>query len=1043
MQMRKKEAGALAGCGVLIAFLACIWLWGTLDTAVAAGCPNEAFRPDEAKALALGLASAGANLPDCRAFEQSTPVDKDGGDATATVPYAKASTTGGGVTFISKSGIPGGVGAQDFPSYLASRGEAAWSTHGLLPPAIEGQGAELLGWTPDFSEVFTEVTRFGSLNQTELLVRPGTSGPPTKVVDYTVGLEPHFVGTTEDGSLLFESPAKLTKGAAPGQPNVYLWEHDSGEVVLAGVLNGGSAPSQGAIAGPYDWIRGTNSATLGEGGGTRDYYTEEEHAIARDGSAVFFTAAGSGKLYERLNPGEEQSALDGEGECTKVATAKACTLKVSASQKTNGNGPGKTELGGPRPAAFQAASADGKVSYFTSQEELTNKANTGPEPTELPPQPFISLAKVGPSKAEEIEHTCIPARASGLATDSTYIYWADAEAGAIGRANLDCKEAPDPTFITGLAGVEDVAVGAGHIYWTEPGNNTIGRAEADGNPASVEADFITGASVPKGVAVGGGFLYWTNEKGLSLGRARDDGSEVDQDFIDFSKEVAGQQIPTQGVVVDPTGGHIYVALGNVYIRSYGLDGKKDPAEIALSKLAGDVDLAVDGTYIYWSEEGTEQNVYPSRIGRAKLDLSEVIKPFIEEGEGVEHAQSAAAQGGNIYWANDPPPASKPGNDLYRYEAETGTLEDITADTGDANGAEVQGVLGASEDGSVVYFAANGDLDGPEGATPGNCAGTFGSMSGECNLYRWEAGDSTPRLVARLGVGGNEDIGDAADWAATPTKVFFSVNFQKTAQVSASGEALLFRSQLKLTSYKNEGTPELYLYRVGAGLACVSCNPEGEAPAGKPDLGDVFPGTNTIPPRPASLASHNLAGDGKRVFFETPDALVEADTNGEGGCPLTPGQFAHRSCIDVYEWEAPGTGTCEESSLAYSPTSGGCLYLLSTGKSTEPALLADASESGDDVYFFTRARLVSQDKEELMDVYDVRAGGGLATQYPSTPPPPCESTEACHEAPPAPPGQASPATPGFFGPGNAKPSHGKKRKGKKHHRKAHAKRRTGR
>ncbi len=46
-----------------------------------------------------------------------------------------------------------------------------------------------------------------------------------------------------------------------------------------------------------------------------------------------------------------------------------------------------------------------------------------------------------------------------------------------------------------------------------------------------------------------------------------------------------------------------------------------------------------------------------------------------------------------------------GTNLYRYDANSGTLTDVTA----VPGAEVQGVMGASEDGSSVYFAANGVL----------------------------------------------------------------------------------------------------------------------------------------------------------------------------------------------------------------------------------------------------------------------------------------------------------------------------------------------
>jgi hypothetical protein len=90
--------------------------------------------------------------------------------------------------------------------------------------------------------------------------------------------------------------------------------------------------------------------------------------------------------------------------------------------------------------------------------------------------------------------------------------------------------------------------------------------------------------------------------------------------------------------------------------------------------------------------------------------------------------------------------------------------------------------------------------------------------------------------------------------------------------------------------------------------------------------------------------------------------------------------------------------------------------------------------------------VGQDEDELMDVYDVRVGGGLSAQNPPPPPPPCESAEQCHEGLPARPPEAAPVTPNIVGGGNVKPARPKKHKHKKHkHKKQHranAKRRAG-
>ena len=160
--------------------------------------------------------------------------------------------------------------------------------------------------------------------------------------------------------------------------------------------------------------------------------------------------------------------------------------------------------------------------------------------------------------------------------------------------------------------------------------------------------------------------------------------------------------------------------------------------------------------------------------------------------------------------------------------------------------------------------------------------------------------------------------------------------------------------------------------------------------------------------------------------------MAADTNGEAGCPSTSGSLQqYPSCLDTYEWEAQGTGSCTaEEAIA----EGGCLYLLSTGKGTEPALLADASASGDDAFLFSRARLVGQDQDELFDVYDARTEGGLAAQNQPPPPPPCEN-EGCKPTASPPPAGESPASASFQGPPNPPPARSKP-KHRKHHKPKH-------
>jgi len=208
---------------------------------------------------------------------------------------------------------------------------------------------------------------------------------------------------------------------------------------------------------------------------------------------------------------------------------------------------------------------------------------------------------------------------------------------------------------------------------------------------------------------------------------------------------------------------------------------------------------------------------------------------------------------------------------------------------------------------------------------------------------------------------------------------------------------LFRSTTNITAYQAEGFQELYRYRLGdSAPQCVSCNPTNAAPTGPALLQDRP--ENLLGPRlPFSIQTRNLSNDGNRVFFETLDKLVAADTNGVS---------------DVYEWEAQGSGTCTSTAQ-----NGGCLNLISSGTSPLPSRFADASANGDNVFFFTVQSLVLQDRDELVDVYDARVNGGIPSQN-EPEKVPCAG-EACAGPPSQPREGALPATHGP-GPGNLKP-----------------------
>jgi sugar lactone lactonase YvrE len=1007
-------------------------------------------------------------LPDNRAYEQASPTDKDGGDLQGYIPLIKATESGEGITFESTFGVPGGKGAQEFTTYLGSRGASGWSTEGLLPPFSAGQRAQVIGWSPDFTEVFSQVARLGEPRAAALVVQSG-SEDPVAITPYTpggplgVGAEYAYAGQSTDGSVvLFESTSKLlsVSEAIEGSPNLYAWDRDTGKLSLAGIDNHKTSPAKGTLAGAYLWPLGSSGRPLRLGGSQFGMYLRDQRAISPDGS-IYFTEAGSGQLYRRINPTAEQSAtqINGKGEEECPDLAKACTVHVSASHKANGKGDDGADGAGPQPAAFQAASADGSEAFFTSSEKLTNDANTGPEQSPA----RIELGNT--SKVIENKELVAPQRALGVAVDSEHLYWIDPVRETISRSDLngenkdlefvvpgtikcEVKGSNPPEFEEVESTPRYVAVDAEYIYWTNTGcftkefrpiegTGTIGRANIEGGVAAdPEPEFITGASNPQGIAVNSKYIYWANSSDTrATSRAAINGGDVQSNFL----KMPGS-IQPYGVALNS--GRVYLSANdanNAYIWRVILDAGEENVASEEGFFVGKEGLrgiALDTEHVYWASQGEEA------IGRADLELENKEKEFIKlEGKPA----GLALAGAHLYWSTNGELPTNPGNDLYRYGPKQGELTDLTVDPS-GNGAEVQGVLGASADGKYVYFAANGVLDDEGEAEQGSCKGALVSTSGGCSLYLWH--DGAINLIARLRTGGDE-----LNWVATPRELFGTTSYvAKTSFLSADGQTLLFRSQEQLTDYAATGTPEYYRFRVGdpEGIRCVSCSPAGAAASEGARFGRLhFPNLGPLP-SVAAVSARVLSADGNKAFFETTEALVPEDTNAQlNKCEnVGKGEQIYPSCLDTYEWEAAGSEGCTNASPAYSPINDGCIYLLSTGKSAYPSLFADASASGNDVFFFTRDRLVGQDKDEIQDVYDARVGGGLASQNPVFAVP-CEGAESCHGPAQSPPAESAPATPNFHGPVNPKPVHKKpkpkkkKHKAKKHKGKGHHKqKRTG-
>jgi hypothetical protein len=456
-------------------------------------------------------------------------------------------------------------------------------------------------------------------------------------------------------------------------------------------------------------------------------------------------------------------------------------------------------------------------------------------------------------------------------------------------------------------------------------------------------------------------------------------------------------------------------------------------------MGGDARHAIsdDGSRVVWESGEGRHHFYVRDTTREETLQIDAAQGMPEPEMATTHYRTADGEDSRVFFTSTArltadSDASEGQEDLYEFEVTSGKgdplagrLTDLTVDGNAEESAGVQGVIGASEDGSYVYFVANGVL--------GDGAGR-GAASGADNLYveHYDEGAKAwaqPVFIAVLAGG------DAPSWGEGRTNLT-----RMTSRVSPDGGYLAFMSERSLTGYENRdangGAPdeEVFLYDVSTGrLVCASCNPTGARPAGMHrgsayeeslvDYAEIWQGrwlAGNIPgwtnkDLNSALYQSRYLSDSGRLFFDSADALVPSDVNGKE---------------DVYEYEPAEVGSCrgpghgQSASVVFSEALGGCVALISAGTSSEESAFMDASETGGDVFFLTLSRLAPQDYDTSIDLYDAHE---CTPSSPCAPPaalapPPCTTGDACRPAPtPQPTLFGAPSSETFSGAGNIVPS----------------------
>jgi hypothetical protein len=452
-------------------------------------------------------------------------------------------------------------------------------------------------------------------------------------------------------------------------------------------------------------------------------------------------------------------------------------------------------------------------------------------------------------------------------------------------------------------------------------------------------------------------------------------------------------------------------------------------------------VSPNGAVIYFTATPTEgvRTVYARVAGKETVAVSE-RSPSQCSGACAEAEPAAAmykgasSDGTKVFFLTSQPLVNGDTDntvDLYEYNlAEPPGRRLIQISRGGAgdltpgSGAEVEGVVNVSQDGSHIAFTASGVLT----TVPNGLGQT--ATQGARNLYSYDTNTGETKFVAELCSGAGQSVGvtDAqcpsspaagdggltggGETVAVEEKGITTVSevYNKLAQSSPAGRYLAFDTYARLITTGPEAdtdnAQDIYRYDFQTGdLVRVSVahadfgnngNTEGYN-ALLASTQSVISATNALPD--AKDVGRSISENGEDIVFTTAEQLQSSDTNGgsNNACTVGP-QISHAGC-DVYLWHD------------------GAVNLISDGRDTSGGVVyAGMSGTGSDIFFATPTQLVAQDTDTLGDIYDARIGGG----FPAPTPEASCSGEACQGSALSSPAFGGSGTSSFAGGGNNAP-----------------------
>lgn len=358
-------------------------------------CPNQRFRT-----------GAAAALPDCRAYEMVSPVDKGEGNAIARLGGVKGASAslnqsagdGGRFTFSSYRSFGDAEASTYSTQYLATRAAAGWTSTGISPaggPSLVTNLTKTLineylhfdsdlcsAWFRRISDPpLTETAPGGYAN---LYRRQNCSGPPSFSAMINGPVEaaeakqffPQLQGVSEDGNVaVFRAEGKLTANAAATALLPQVYADVDGALELVSVLPNGQANAVASTVGTRFHLGFNRTDAV-------------SRAVSTDGKRIYWTSqfgadGTEGQIYLRLLDSEQTKPVSGlvssAGAIFQTAAENGSVAYFlhGADLYRYSLASESVQLVAGQVAGTLGASADGSRLYLVSKEALAGGATAG------------------------------------------------------------------------------------------------------------------------------------------------------------------------------------------------------------------------------------------------------------------------------------------------------------------------------------------------------------------------------------------------------------------------------------------------------------------------------------------------------------------------------------------------------------------------------------------------------------------------------------------------------------------------------------------